>query len=75
MNKMIYVVIILILSGIFFPGCASIEQALNLKRPTASLIGFKIDEITLDSATLLFDVEVDNPEKPTYCGTHGFRAR
>ena len=61
MNKMIYMGILLVFPGIFFPGCASIEQALNLKRPTASLIGFKIHEVTLDSATLLFDVEVDNP--------------
>lgn len=61
MNRKIYLGMMLVLSGIFFPGCASIEQALNLKMPTASLIGFKIDEITLDSATLLFDVEVDNP--------------
>lgn len=42
-------------------GCNSLQDALNLRRPTASLQGFAFDEITLDSASLLFDVEIENP--------------
>jgi len=43
-----------------FAGCESMQQALNLKKPTARLTGLKFEEATLDSATLLFDVEIDN---------------
>jgi LEA14-like dessication related protein len=32
-----------------------------VRKPTGSLQGLKFQDISLDSATLLFDVEVDNP--------------
>ena len=44
----------------FFAGCETMQQTLNLKKPTARLTGVKFEEATLDSATLLFDVEIDN---------------
>ena len=44
----------------FFAGCETMQKALNLKKPTARLTGLKFEEATLDSATLLFDVEIDN---------------
>jgi len=44
----------------FFAGCETMQEALNLKKPTARLTGLKFEEATLDSATLLFDVEIDN---------------
>ena len=44
----------------FFAGCETMQEALNLKKPTARLTGLKFEQVTLDSATLLFDVEIDN---------------
>jgi LEA14-like dessication related protein len=43
-----------------FAGCETMQEALNFKKPTARLTGLKFEEATLDSATLLFDVEIDN---------------
>ncbi|MBN1766045.1 MAG: LEA type 2 family protein [Sedimentisphaerales bacterium] len=42
-------------------GCATLESALTVRKPRVSLQGVKFEEITLKSATLLFDVEVENP--------------
>lgn len=44
----------------FFAGCETMQEALNLKKPTARLTGLKFEEVKLDSAMLLFDVEIDN---------------
>jgi len=41
-------------------GCETIQETLNLRKPTARLTGLKIEDVKLDSATLLFDVEIDN---------------
>ena len=41
-------------------GCASLE-GLGMRRPTASLQGVKFQDVTLQAATLVFDIEVDNP--------------
>jgi LEA14-like dessication related protein len=41
-------------------GCAAMQQTLDLKRPTARLVDLKFEEVKLESATLLFDVEIDN---------------
>jgi len=41
-------------------GCETIQESLNLRKPTARLTGLKIEDVKLDSATLLFDVEIDN---------------
>jgi LEA14-like dessication related protein len=41
-------------------GCKTMQETLSLKRPTARLTGLKFEDVKLDSATLLFDVEIDN---------------
>lgn len=51
---------ILIGAAGWLAGCDAL-QALNLQKPTASLKGVKFDKVTLEAATLVFDVEVDNP--------------
>ena len=47
--------------SIVFMGCETMQRALNLTKPTARMVGLKFADANLDSATLLFDVEVDNP--------------
>ena len=42
-------------------GCESIQQVMKVKKPTASLKAVGFENITLKSATLLFDVEIQNP--------------
>ena len=41
-------------------GCETIQGALSQNRPTARLMDLKFEDATLDSAKLLFDVEVEN---------------
>ena len=43
-----------------FAGCGTMQETLNLKKPTARLMGLKFEDVKLDSAKLLFDVEIDN---------------
>ena len=42
-------------------GCQNIQDALSVQKPKASLKGLKFDDISLQSATVLFDVELENP--------------
>ena len=42
-------------------GCGALQDLLGSQRPTARIAGVSLQDIKLDSATLLFDVEVDNP--------------
>lgn len=44
----------------FLAGCGTMQEALNLKKPTARLADLKFEEAKLDSATLVFDIEIDN---------------
>jgi LEA14-like dessication related protein len=46
---------------LMFAGCESIQQVMKVKKPTASLKAVGFENITLKSATLLFDVEIQNP--------------
>ena len=46
---------------LFLTSCETMSQVLNLQKPTARMAGLKFQEVKLNSATLLFDVEVDNP--------------
>jgi LEA14-like dessication related protein len=55
-----YIAITVLVSFIFCSGCDTLN-ALGMRKPTASLQGLKFQDVSLDSATLLFDVEVDNP--------------
>jgi len=61
MNTKRYIVWIAALVSVFFVGCETIQHALSLTKPTARMTGLKFQDVKLDSATLLFDVEVDNP--------------
>ncbi len=42
-------------------GCAALRDALALQRPTARITGVSLQDVGLEAATLLFDVEVANP--------------
>ena len=52
---------VVVLVTFFFAGCETMNQVLSLQKPTARMMGLKFEDVKLDSATLLFDVEVDNP--------------
>lgn len=53
----------LLLVGLVVPpmGGCSVMDALQLRRPSARMTGVGLKDISLDSLTLLFDVEVENP--------------
>lgn len=44
----------------FLAGCETMQETLKLRKPTARLMGLKFEDVKLDSASLLFDVEIDN---------------
>ena len=44
----------------FLAGCETIQETLNLRKPTARLTGLKFEEVKLESAMLVFDIEIDN---------------
>ena len=46
---------------VFLCGCESLQQALNLQKPTAQLAGVKFGSVSIEGAQLLFDVDIDNP--------------
>jgi LEA14-like dessication related protein len=46
---------------VLFGGCDTIQSALNLQKPKANLIGLKFENVSLESASILFDVEIENP--------------
>jgi len=41
-------------------GCTTWEERLELRKPTARLVGVRFQEATLRTATLVFDVEIEN---------------
>jgi len=48
--------------AVLLAGCDAARQVLaGMQKPSASLNGLSFGDITLDSATLLFDVEITNP--------------
>ena len=56
-----HVILTLPLTIALLSGCATIQDALNIRRPTATLNGLTFQDISLDSAQLLFDLEIENP--------------
>ena len=56
-----YFVWAIVLTSFFLTSCETMNHVLNLQKPTARMTGLKFEDVMLDSATLLFDVEVDNP--------------
>jgi LEA14-like dessication related protein len=61
MNTKRYLVWTTVLVSVFFVGCETMTQVLDLQKPTARMTGLKFQDVKLNSATLLFDIEVDNP--------------
>ncbi len=55
-----YLILVAALLIGFFTSCETMQQALNLNKPTARLVALRFQDVKLDSATLLFDVEIDN---------------
>ncbi len=54
-------IMITVMSLIWIAGCQTMESILAVQKPKANLVGLRFDEITLTQATLLFDVEIENP--------------
>lgn len=42
-------------------GCATMKDVMNLQKPGARIVGVNLNNITLDSLSLMFDMEIDNP--------------
>lgn len=55
-----YLFLTMFLLIVCIAGCETIQESLNLRKPTARLTDLKIEDVKLDSATLLFDVEIEN---------------
>jgi len=51
---------IMALAPVFFAGCETISS-LGIAKPAARMTDLKFENVKMDSATLLFDIEVDNP--------------
>jgi LEA14-like dessication related protein len=45
---------------VLLAGCTNVEERLELRKPTARLVGVRFQEATAHSATLAFDVEIEN---------------
>jgi len=48
------------MAAVLLVGCASVEESLSLKKPTAQLVGVQFKEANLYGATIAFDVQVVN---------------
>jgi LEA14-like dessication related protein len=53
-------------------GCTTVEERLELRKPTATLVGVRLQEATVRAATLVFDVNVVN-HYPASVPLTGFR--
>ncbi|MHC4104703.1 MAG: LEA type 2 family protein, partial [Planctomycetota bacterium] len=51
----------LVLTALLFASCATNQQVRQFDKPTARLVDIKCQDVQLDFATLLFEIEVDNP--------------
>jgi LEA14-like dessication related protein len=60
MNMKKNIIWMMALASVFSAGCDTINS-FGLAKPTAKMTGLKFEDVKLDSATLLFDVEIDNP--------------
>lgn len=52
---------LLIVCTLICSGCESLQSMIKVERPTAQLQAVRLDDISLESAGLLFDVEIENP--------------
>jgi LEA14-like dessication related protein len=60
MKTMRNAIVVIVLASLLSSGCETL-QSLNVKKPTASLKDVKFGDVSLDTATLVFDTEVNNP--------------
>ena len=51
----------LALAAVFFASCQTNQQLRQFDKPTARIVDLKFQDVQLDYATLLFEIEVDNP--------------
>ncbi len=51
----------LALAAFFLASCQTNQQVLHSDKPTARIVDIKFQDVQLDYATLLFEIEVDNP--------------
>lgn len=51
----------LALTAFFFAGCETNQKVRQFDKPTARIVDIKFKDVQLDYATLLFEIEVDNP--------------
>jgi LEA14-like dessication related protein len=49
------------LMAVFFAGCETNQKVRHFDKPTARIVDIKFQDVQLDYATLLFEIEVDNP--------------
>lgn len=42
-------------------GCGAVEKAMGFRKPTAKIVGVRFRNISLTSATFVFDVQIGNP--------------
>jgi len=57
---------------VILAGCTTVEESLELRKPTATLVGVRLQEATLRAATLVFDVNIVN-HYPATVPLTGFR--
>ncbi|MGB7390150.1 LEA type 2 family protein [Marinomonas sp.] len=50
-----------VLTVLLLSGCASLQETMDVNKPTASVAGVSIGSLSTDAVTLLLDVEVKNP--------------
>jgi len=55
-----YLISALALILAFSASCETIQETIDLRKPAARLTGLKFEDVKLDSAMLVFDVEIDN---------------
>ena len=59
MKKQITVCIALL--SLMFAGCEEVQKLLSIQKPTLKMKGLSLQDATVESATLMFDVEIENP--------------
>lgn len=60
MMRMTNLVLFGVSVAVLLAGCESVEQSLQLKKPTARLMGVQFKDVGLYGATLVFDVQIQN---------------
>ena len=61
MNTKNWALTALVIVVLFFQGCQTLQDVLGNQKPSAKLTGVGIEDISLDSAILSFDVQLQNP--------------